>query len=132
MVPEKVLPLGGVLLRFVLSFSILALAHPAWSQNYKVIYAFSGQNNLSAGSMIARDKLGDLYGISNLYPGALYKMSPTGTFTTLHRFSGPPDGRSPDGILVVNNDGAIYGTTLYGGTSTFQECGSGCGTLFKL
>jgi uncharacterized repeat protein (TIGR03803 family) len=132
MVSDKVSRLSRVLVR-ALSFSVLVLALPAWSQNYKVIYAFTGQNNLSAGSTIARDKLGNFYGTSITNSGAIYKISPTGKETTLHQFSGPPDGSYPDGVLVVDKDGAIYGTTLYGGTSTFQYCGgSGCGTLFKL
>jgi uncharacterized repeat protein (TIGR03803 family) len=140
-VSEKVSPLGGAILSFVLSFFILALAHPAWSQNYKVIYAFTGQSNLDAGSTIARDKFGNFYGASTESSqfcngrscGAIYKISPTGEETTLHEFNGSPDGSSPDGVLVIDKDGSIYGTTLYGGTSSFQYCGgSGCGTLFKL
>jgi uncharacterized repeat protein (TIGR03803 family) len=106
-----------------------------------VIYAFTGQNKLSAGSAITRDSLGNLYGASieggrmcAAGPcGAVYKISPTGKETTLHEFSGPPDGDYPNAV-VVDSKGTIYGTTNYGGTSTFQYCGPdyGCGTLFKL
>lgn len=141
MVPEMIVPSGRVLVRLLLSFSILLLAVPARSQSYKVIYAFTGQNNLSAGSVIARDSLGNLYGTSTessqtcsgRFCGAIYKISPTGKETTLHEFSGSPDGSSPDGLLAVDKDGVIYGTTLYGGTSSYPYCGgSACGTLFKL
>jgi uncharacterized repeat protein (TIGR03803 family) len=116
---------------------------PAWTQTYKVIYAFNGQNKLTAGSSIARDKLGNLYGASYTGTrtcasgtcGAIYKISPTGKEATLHEFSGPPDGNYPNAV-IVDSTGTIYGTTYYGGTSTSQYCGGngtyGCGTIFKL
>lgn len=49
----------------------------------------------------------------------------------LHSFAGPPgDGTEPlAGVIDVN--GMLYGTTMYGGSST--TCGSaGCGTVFAI
>ena len=47
------------------------------------------------------------------------------TFTTLHDFTGTPDGSSPYAPLVRDNAGVLYGTTESGGTS-------GVGTIFKV
>jgi uncharacterized repeat protein (TIGR03803 family) len=48
-------------------------------------------------------------------------------YKVLYRFQGSdngPDGAAPDGGLIADEAGNVYGVTLYGGT--------GCGTLFKL
>ena len=47
------------------------------------------------------------------------------TFTTLHGFSGMPDGSMPIGGLTMSASGDLYGTTEYGGAE-------GWGMVFKL
>ncbi len=47
------------------------------------------------------------------------------TFTTLHTFTGTPDGSSPFGGLVADRNGNYYGTTQFGGTNNN-------GTVFEL
>ena len=48
--------------------------------------------------------------------GTIFKITPDGTLTTLHRFSGAPsDGARPEGALVEGTDGNFYGTTGTGG-----------------
>ena len=56
----------------------------------------------------------------------------------LHNFAGiasgkqDGDGAEPNGGLVLDKKGAIYGTSYYGGNEG-GSCGSvGCGTVFKL
>jgi uncharacterized repeat protein (TIGR03803 family) len=61
--------------------------------------------------------------------GTVFKISPTGTLTTVHTFEGT-DGSTPFDTLVQATDGNLYGTTLQGGTST--ACPFGCGTVFKI
>lgn len=58
--------------------------------------------------------------------GVLFRLTTAGAFTVLHSFSWDPDGGSPRGGLVQGADGALYGTTTYGGTN------SGNGTVFKI
>jgi uncharacterized repeat protein (TIGR03803 family) len=62
--------------------------------------------------------------------GTVFKITPGGTLTTLHRFSGA-DGQSPNGGLVLTAEGTIYGATSLGGPN--QNCpDTTCGTLFKI
>jgi uncharacterized repeat protein (TIGR03803 family) len=56
--------------------------------------------------------------------GVVFRMTPSGTVTTLYQFSGP-DGSNPDANLVQGNDGFLYGTTASGGTYSW-------GTVFKI
>jgi uncharacterized repeat protein (TIGR03803 family) len=63
--------------------------------------------------------------------GSVFKMSSTGTLTTLHQFTGGTDGGNPYARLVQGNDGWFYGTTYQEGAST--NCGGiGCGTVFRI
>jgi uncharacterized repeat protein (TIGR03803 family) len=61
--------------------------------------------------------------------GTIFKITPSGTFTSLHSFQ-ITDGQAPRS-LVQGTDGNFYGITLEGGSGSV--CGtSGCGTLFKM
>ncbi len=56
--------------------------------------------------------------------GTIFKLTSSGTLTTLHKFKGP-DGGNPIGGLVRATNGTLYGTTVDGGTY-------GSGTVFRL
>ena len=56
--------------------------------------------------------------------GTVFMVTPTGTFTTLHRFN-MADGESPEGALIQASDGNFYGTTFRGGANSL-------GTIFKI
>ena len=57
--------------------------------------------------------------------GTVFKLNTNGSgFTVLHTFTNSPDGANPSAV-VKGADGALYGTTYYGGT--YDE-----GTAFKL
>jgi uncharacterized repeat protein (TIGR03803 family) len=78
------------------------------------------------------DASGSLYGTtyiggSNGY-GTVFKVSPSGAFTTLYSFcseGGCGDGKNPLAGLVQGTDGNFYGTTEFGGASN-------AGTVFKI
>jgi uncharacterized repeat protein (TIGR03803 family) len=53
------------------------------------------------------------------------------TFTVLHSFKGGTDGEGPNGSVVRDAAGNLYGTTEYGGGGTCFT-GDGCGTVFKV
>jgi hypothetical protein len=84
------------------------------------------------------DQSGNVYG-ATLYDtqdtnGKVFELSPPNwTATVLHVFTGSPDGSAPISNLTFGLDGALYGTTLRGGTT---QCmiggGEGCGTVFKV
>jgi uncharacterized repeat protein (TIGR03803 family) len=114
-----------------------------------VLYRFKGgadgENPMAALTM---DGAGALYGTtyrggrqscgSVIGCGTVFKLTPpapgqtTWTKTTLHRFR---YGGLPTGRLLLDNLGALYGTTLQGGrgqcTDGFDQV-VGCGTVFKL
>jgi uncharacterized repeat protein (TIGR03803 family) len=58
--------------------------------------------------------------------GMVYRISPTGAYTNLHNFAGPPgDGADSFARLVQGSDGHFYGTTSDGGTNNV-------GTIFRI
>jgi uncharacterized repeat protein (TIGR03803 family) len=65
-----------------------------------------------------------LAGVFVLYSGATTAL-PAQTYTTLHSFDCSRDGAYPDGTLVQDTDGYLYGTTA-GGANI------GAGTIFKI
>jgi len=80
---------------------------------------------------------GSFYG-TTIYDGAsgggvVFEITPSGTLTTLHSFTGyPSDGLYPASGLVQHSNGKLYGTTEMGGTHVRNRCESGCGTVFSL
>jgi uncharacterized repeat protein (TIGR03803 family) len=59
--------------------------------------------------------------------GSVFKMTPSGTLTTLYSFCAQPgctDGYYPAGLVQATNED-FYGTTVYGGANGF-------GTVFKI
>ena len=132
-----------------------------WTE--KVLYSFQGgKDGYVASGDLVFDKAGNLYG-ATLFGGGegttcdvfyggqcgtVFKLSPpktkSGKWTekVLHGFAGgiagtkDGDGALPNGGLVLDSNGAIYGTTYYGGNAS-GDCdggteGIGCGTAFKL
>jgi uncharacterized repeat protein (TIGR03803 family) len=106
------------------------------------LYSFCSQRSCAAGydpvAGLALGTDGNLYGTTsqggaNGY-GAVFKITPSGTLTTLHTFTGyPTDGAWPFGNLIQATDGNFYGTTYFGGA--YDDCESvigGCGTVFKM
>ncbi|HTA22348.1 MAG TPA: choice-of-anchor tandem repeat GloVer-containing protein [Terriglobales bacterium] len=64
--------------------------------------------------------------------GTVFKMTPSGTLTTLYSFCsafGCADGSTPLAGMVQGIDGDLYGTASSGGT---RGCDDGCGTLFRI
>jgi uncharacterized repeat protein (TIGR03803 family) len=110
----------------------------------------AGPNAEAFDSPLALDAQGNLYGMSpyggNLHCsyvsngngcGTLFKISSSGEFTVLHVFEGK-DGVQPEGGLVLDGKGNLYGSAVYGGIYSCdypgwgQPRGHGCGTIYKL
>jgi uncharacterized repeat protein (TIGR03803 family) len=64
--------------------------------------------------------------------GAAHTQSTTES--VLYSFKGGADGGSPNGSLVLDAQGNVYGTTSYGGNlaACTSYAGSGCGTVFAV
>jgi len=60
-----------------------------------------------------------------LLPPIVTRAAQARTYTVLHRFSRPPDGQLPDGGLIPDLAGNLYGTTSEGGAHGF-------GTIYEL
>ncbi len=81
---------------------------------------------------------GTTYGGGSTGNGVVFKMTPTGTLTTIYNFCSKPncsDGSFPFASLIQASDGNFYGMTSAGGTmgSYPGPCyANGCGTVFKI
>jgi len=100
------------------------------------LYNFCAQANCADGihppTSLIQGSDGNFYGTTteggtnNL--GTLFRMTPSGTLTTLYDFcalANCVDGENPWSQLVQGTDGIFYGTTVGGGTN-------GVGTVFSL
>jgi uncharacterized repeat protein (TIGR03803 family) len=96
------------------------------------LYSFTGgTDGYEPWAGLVRGADGNFYGTTEYGGlssggGTVFRITPTGTLTTLHRFNGGADGAYPAGSLIQGADGKYYGTTSQGGTN-----GSG-GTVFKM
>lgn len=103
----------------------------------------------SLDSPLAVDAHGNLYGMSpfggepncgwnsnGLGCGTLFRLTPNGKFTVLHVFDGT-DGMQPEGGVVLDGKGNLYGSANFGGERSCESAGygyfePGCGTIYKL
>jgi uncharacterized repeat protein (TIGR03803 family) len=77
---------------------------------------------LLSGVLYGTTKFG---GTSGTGCGSLFKITPSGSFTTIYNFAcGPGDGEAPSGDLAYMNS-RFYGTTELGGANGF-------GTVFEI
>lgn len=69
--------------------------------------------------------------------GTVFKITPSGTLTTLYSFCAQTncaDGGGPTATLIQAANGNLYGTTFFGGTGSCVVGGTnyGCGTVFEI
>jgi uncharacterized repeat protein (TIGR03803 family) len=102
----------------------------ASAQTFKVLYSFTGGSdggNPLDGLTV--DSTGNLYATTNaggaFTYGVVFKVTRSGVESVLHNFAGGTDGANPEGGLIRDKAGNIYGTTTAGGTS-------GTGTVFAI
>jgi uncharacterized repeat protein (TIGR03803 family) len=107
----------------VLLWIATAIASPA--QTFTTLVNFSGTNGVNPYfESLVQGIDGNLYG-TTAYGGAngdgtVFKVTPTGTLTTLHSFAGyPTDGEAPYAGLLQATNGNFYGTTTGGGAKGF-------------
>jgi uncharacterized repeat protein (TIGR03803 family) len=108
-----------------------------------VLYNFKGGSKDGDGPVAGLLNVNDaLYGTTYIgggtgcYGGAgcgtIFKVAMSGKETALHSFGvNSGDGTNPDAGLV-NVEGTLYGTTVYGGPHCSKSSPQGCGTIFSL
>ncbi|MGH9205494.1 MAG: choice-of-anchor tandem repeat GloVer-containing protein, partial [Acidimicrobiales bacterium] len=108
---------------------------PGGTETVLHAFTFSSEGYGPNGPLIA-DSSGNLYGTTYSDGasgnGVVFKLTPGGTYTVLHTFTGGSDGANPAGDLIADSSGNLYGTTRGGGASGSGCGGFGCGTVFKL
>ncbi|MBV8977141.1 MAG: hypothetical protein JO261_06610 [Alphaproteobacteria bacterium] len=100
-----------------------------------VLYHFAGGGDgANPAASLIQDSKGNFYGTTYAGGGTgcggggcgtVFKFSADGTENVLYAFQGGSDGRNPWCTLVEDEDGTLYGTTIYGGNNDL-------GTVFKL
>lgn len=108
-----------------------------------VLYNFTcGSDGERPIGRLISDSAGNLYGVTQSGAnsncgfgcGVVFELSPGSsgwTETVLHSFTGGSDGAQPNGGLVSDASGNLYGTSSFGGNTS--KCNSSrCGTVFKL
>jgi uncharacterized repeat protein (TIGR03803 family) len=97
------------------------------------VYNFESTDGAYPAAALVQAIDGDLYGTTyeggstachGVGCGTIFKLTPGGTLTVLHRFD-DSDGGYPEGWLLPATDGSLYGTTSLGGSQ-------GGGTIFKI
>jgi uncharacterized repeat protein (TIGR03803 family) len=112
-----------------------------WTE--KVLYSFQSEKSdgISPRGGLVFDGQGNLYGTTSQGGGGetaggnVFELSPQSggnwTETVLYTFSSSENnGYSPNGSLIFDGSGNLYGTTLYGGAAPCNY--TDCGTVFEL
>src|SRR5712671_5474154 len=87
-----------------------------------VLHSFAGSDGASPEAPLTLGPGGKYYGTTALGGannfGTVFSITPSGTFKSLHSFSGAGEGQNPSAGLTLGSDGALYGVTY--------------GTIFKI
>ena len=134
------------------SGTLFKMSPPAPGQmkwTFSVLHSFLGDpDGANPNSSLVMDANGSLYGTTftggdpTIDQGLVYKLTPPAPGTTkwtlnvLHAFHYSfvyklNDGSSPQAGVIMDKNGALYGTTVFGG-STADPSAVGYGTVFKL
>jgi uncharacterized repeat protein (TIGR03803 family) len=125
----------------------------AWTETILYSFPTAKQGYVPNGALVF-DSAGNLYGATSFGGGrgttcdefyggncgAVFELSPPktkgGKWTekVLHAFAGGTDGANPNGGLLLDSNGTLYGTTYTGGNQSCQyfQDEIGCGTAFEL
>jgi uncharacterized repeat protein (TIGR03803 family) len=116
-------------------FELLAGTELPWTENILHNFDQIDKDGSTPKAGLIFDKTGNLYGTTfagGANPsygglGAVFELvaEPGGTWSekVIYSFTGVPDGNYPEGSLVFDADGNLYGTTLAGGDVPFFSNG---------
>ncbi len=112
--------------------TIFELTHGSGGWSLTTLYNINGTAPCGVIGRLTLDSAGNLYGTTycdGAYGyGSIFELSPSGgsyTYKDVHDFTNGNDGSYPNGGLVLDAQGNLYGTTFGGGTE-------GGGVVFEL
>jgi uncharacterized repeat protein (TIGR03803 family) len=132
--------------------TVFKLKHAGSGWIVNVLYGFSGGDGISPQGRVALARDGTVYGTTiqgggsgNKCPGGcgvVFRLTPPPSApksvlapwneTIVHGFNGT-DGFEPQGDLILDQAGNIYGTTLNGGSQACNNSGQlGCGVVYEV
>jgi uncharacterized repeat protein (TIGR03803 family) len=119
----------------ILTIVILLVSISASAQTESVLYYFTGRaDGFGPNGPLVRDSKGNFYGTTlnggTMGYGTAFEVTPNGTGSVLHSFSGSANAY-PNGGLIFNSKGDLYGTT-YGGVCNRRNCPADPGIVFEL
>jgi uncharacterized repeat protein (TIGR03803 family) len=123
----------------IIVFAGVAIALPA--QTFTTLHSFDGTDGYEPSAPLVQATNGDFYGTTNTggangVGGTVFKITPSGTLTTLYNFCSQGGSRCTDGYypedagLVQATNGDLYGTTEGGGVVPPDTIPGG--TVFKI
>jgi uncharacterized repeat protein (TIGR03803 family) len=130
-------------------FKLIPGSNGSWTES--VLYSFCSLTNCADGGLtfagVILDGAGNLYGTASLGGGVgqcagracgvVFELTARANGSwkekILHRFADGRDGARPEGSLIFDGSGNLYGTTNLGGNSRCRTInGNGCGVVFEL
>ncbi len=112
---------------------VFKLAPSGGGFTYSILYTFTSDCDSYGG--VTMDAAGHFFGVcvggGAHYDGWIFELTNCSEgciVNDLHDFSGS-DGASPWGGPVLDANGNLYGTTLYGGAGS---CDDGCGVVWEI
>jgi uncharacterized repeat protein (TIGR03803 family) len=136
---------------FIAILALVSSASAGWKE--KVLYSFNGgSDGYGPAGGVVFDRAGNLYGANSWGGsgcpsggcGTAFEVSPptqkggAWTETTIYAFRGvggsDKDGLTPEGGVIIDQQGNLYGTTSLGGNGACVLLGSpvGCGIVYEL
>jgi len=98
---------------------------------YTILHYFAGTDGSRPVSGLTLGLDGNFYGTTvtggSYNSGTIFKITPSGTFTSLYTFTAGTDGGYPYGTPILGNDGNLYGVTQY--ATAYKITPSGVFTL---
>jgi uncharacterized repeat protein (TIGR03803 family) len=111
-------PLG-----IAIALVVYAYAGSVQAQTLRQLHSFDAASEGTSTAALMQAPDGLFYGVNRFDGphgrGTLFRMTPNGTLTVLHAFTGGADGGRPGGPLVEGPDGHLYGTAAEGGLHTY-------------